>query len=304
LQTRTEVLVNRALTLVGRIALGTALIGTGLTARADVALNGIQVTYQGGPLIQHVKVVPLLYGSSWKGKTTPTYLQGFFQTLFTDGRYMANLAQYSAGGYQIGNGTTLDPLVDLAVLPKVDSEHAATGVRYQVTDDQIQTEIEAQFSAGKLPPPDADTLYVVCFPPDVVVIALGSNSEYGFVAYHDYAADAGYAYAVITLTGEDSSEVVRTPTGYRGTLLNRDLTTGITHELAEAVTDPQGDGWSDENLGEIADIPVYLNYDGWITDDQLYALLTGADGTQYVVQSVWSNQGRTLATFGPAASPP
>jgi hypothetical protein len=292
---------KRAVRLLGGIAL--ALLGVVPTAaRPDVPLDGIKVTYHGGALMQHVKVAPLLYGSSWGGKTTPAYLKSFLQTLFADGRYLANLVQYSAGGYQIGNGMVFDPVIDPAVLPKVDSEHAATGIRYQVTDDQIQAEIKAQFSTGKLPPPDANTLYVVCVEYDTVVIAGGSDSESGFSAYHDYASDGGYAYVVIAPTGDTPSRQATTPTGFRGPLLNMDLTVGISHELAEAVTDPQGDGWSDDNEGEIADIPVRLDGLGLITDDQLYPLLTGGDGTRYAVQVVWSNQGRTLAAF--AAVPP
>ena len=108
---------------------------------------------------------------------------------------------------------------------------------------------------------------------------------------------------MIAPTGDDPSQVAKTPTGYRGPLLNRELTADISHELAEAVTDPQGDGWSDDNQGEIADIPVTLNDLGLITDDQLYALLTGADGTRYAVQAVWSNQGRTLAAFAAMPAP-
>jgi hypothetical protein len=294
---------------VGRIiALGAALAGIGPAARADVPLNGINVTYHGGALIQHVKVVPLLYGSSWQGTTTPAYLKGFLQTLFMDGRYLGILAQYSAGGYTIGNGTAVDPVVDPAVLPKADSEHAGSGIRYQITDDQIQAEIKALFSTSKVPPPDANTLYVLCTPSDVVVIAGGGDSESSFAAYHDYASDGGYAYVVITLTGESTTKRATSPTGYKGTLFNRDLTLGISHELAEAVTDPQGDGWYDDDpsgqLGmlEIVDIPDLLNSLGLITDDQLYPLLTGSDGTRYAVETVWSNQGRTLAAFPPSAA--
>ena len=36
---------------------------------------------------------------------------------------------------------------------------------------------------------------------------------------------------------------------------------------------------------------------------RLYALLTGADGTRYAVQAVWSNQGRTLAAFAAMPAP-
>jgi hypothetical protein len=293
--------------LLGSISLGVALVGTSVdAARADVPLNGIKVEYHGGALIQHVKVVPLLYGSSWQRQTTPTYLKNFLQTLFADGRYMANLAQYSAGGYQIGNGMAFDPVVDPVVLGRVDSEHTATGVHFQVTGEQIQDEIKALFSAGKLPPPDADTLYMVCVSPDVVVVALGSDSEGGFSAYHDYSSDGGYAYAVICPTGESLSKTVSTPTGFHGTVFNRDLTTGISHELAEAVTDPQQDGWYDENTfggAEIADIPDVLLYLGLITEDQSLGLLTGADGTKYVVEAVWCRQGGTIAAFAPVPSP-
>jgi hypothetical protein len=275
-------------------------------ARADVPLDGIRVEYHGGALIQHVKIVPILYGSSWQGKPTATYLKGFLQTLMADGRYMANLAQYSAGGYQIGMGTTMDPIIDPVVLPKVDSEHAERGVLYQVTDDQIQGEIKALFTNGKVPPPDADTLYVVCTSSDVVVVALGSDSEFGFAAYHDYTGDGGYAYAVVCPTGDSATQTVNTPTGFKGTQFNRDLTTGITHELSEAVTDPQEDGWLDDNTfggAEIADIPVILNALGLISDNEYYGLLTGSDGTKYVVVSVWSNRGETISSFAPLPSP-
>ena len=257
--------------------------------------------------MQHVKVVPLLYGSSWNGKST-AYLQGFLQTLFADGRYLANLAQYSHGSYQIGNGSAVDPVVDATVLPRVGSALAATGIHYQVTDDQIQAEIKAQFSAGKLPPPDADTLYVVVVQYDTVVIAdslnLG-NSEANFLGYHYYSSDGGYAYAVVSPTGDDPSQVATAPTGYHGALFDRDMVAGLSHELAEAVTDSQGDGWYDDNYSgdEIADIPIDLYNLGFLTDDQLFEILTGSDGTQYVVQTVWSNSGKTLTALIPVPAP-
>src|SRR5258708_35034145 len=120
-EVRNKVQMNRAVGLAAGIALGLGVVGTNPgAAHADVPLNGVSVLYHGGPLIQHVKVVPLLYGSTWKGKST-SYLQGFLQTLFADGRYLANLAQYSHGGYQIGSGSAVDPVIDPAVLPKVDS---------------------------------------------------------------------------------------------------------------------------------------------------------------------------------------
>jgi hypothetical protein len=299
---------NRRTGLLRGIAVGLTLVGAGVGAvQADVPLNGINVAYHGGSLMQHVKVVPILYGSSWQGKTTGDFIKGFLQTLFADGRYVANLAQYSAGGYTIGSGSTVDPVMDAVTLPKVDSEHAATGIRYQVTDDQIQAEIKAQYSTSKVPPPDANTLYVVFVYYDTVVIAGGGDSEYNFAAYHTYSTDGGYAYAVVCPTGDLPALVANTPTGYHSPLFNRDLTAGLSHELTEAITDPQSDGWYDEALnqiggGEIADIADLLNAFGLITDDQIYQLLTGPDGTKYAVVAVWCNQGRTIEAFPPASS--
>jgi hypothetical protein len=293
---------NRIGGLLAGAVLAGGLFGAGDPASAEFLLEGVKVEYHGGALIQHVKVVPLLYGSSWTGKTAPDYLRGFLQALFTDGRYLANLGQFSAGGFHIGNGSAVDPVVDPAVLGKVDADHALAGVRYQVTDEQLQTEIKAQITAGKLPRPDDDTVYVVCVAPDVVVINGYEDSESSFNGYHDYDTEVGAAYAVIAPTGASLTRVMNSPTGYHNTIFNWALTIFISHEVAEAVTDPDGDGWIDENKllgGEIADIPIALNLLGFITDDQTYDLLTGADGTVYVVQKVWSNRDKAPVAFAP-----
>jgi hypothetical protein len=106
---------------------------------------GRNPTYHGGPLLQHVRVATLFWGPGPSGVSG--YFNRFFQTLFADGRYMANLSQYSAGGYRIGSGQ----------LVATDSDTVPPPAR--VTDAQIQAEIGARVSARKLPEPQADTLY-------------------------------------------------------------------------------------------------------------------------------------------------
>lgn len=292
---------NRTARLLSRVALLPALVGAfASTAVADVPLNGLNITYHGGALIQHVKVAPLLFGASWQGGPGAAYVHGFLQSLFADGRFMATLAQYNAGSLQIHNGTTLTPVLDPAVLPRVSPSLAAPGVLYQVTDAQIRAEIRSQIAASHLPAPDADTVYAVFLPSDVVAVQGNATSETDFVGYHDYDAGSHFIYAVSAPTGAQTSQSVNTPTGYNDTLFNRTLTAGISHELSEAVTDPMADGWFDEHQvfgGEIADIPVTLNGLGFITDDQLYDLLTGTNGMLYAVQKVWSNKDRAPVAF-------
>jgi hypothetical protein len=281
-------------------------------ARADVALDGIKMTYHGGRLIQHVKVVPLLYGSSWVRRNTPTFIKNYLNALFTDGRFMANLAQYSTGGFQIGNGSAVDPVTDLAVLGKVDADHAYPGIHYQVSDDQIQAELKAQITAGKLPKPDADTLYVVCTQYDTIVTLQDLDSVTGFGGYHQKSDVIGAPYCVIAPTGLNPAIPADTPTGYSDSLFNRQLTADMSHELAEAITDPDitgesatAPGWNADNVGfggEVADIPALLNGIGYITDDQFYDLLVGPDGTKYAVQKIWSVKDRAPTAFATATA--
>jgi hypothetical protein len=195
------------------------------------------------------------------------------------------------------------------VLGKVDAAHSAPGIHYQITDDEIQAELKAQITAGKLPAPDANTFYAVVLQYDVVAIAGDADSESGFAAYHYYDPDIGAAYAVIAPTFlSPTLPLPDSPTGYSSTYFNRHLTTGITHEMAEAVTDPVvdsngGSGWYVSNSGEeIADIPATLNSLGYITDDQFFDLLTGADGTKYAVQRVWSVKDKTPMAFAAATA--
>lgn len=252
-------------------------------AKQSLDLDHINVTYHGDRLMQHVHAVTLFWGPGWDQTPLRDYLNGFFRALFTDGRYLANLAQYSMGNDQIGNGELGGTATDTGPVPAV------------LPDDQIRAEIRAQVAAGHLPPPDADTLYVVFPPPGVTVVNEQSEtSTHDFAGYHDYTWIGDFAYAVIPYAG-DKPEWMTTP---------------ASHELAEAVTDPQPylqvlgrGGWYDDINGEIADIPLSLHDAFRIKDSDLWDFLPAADGTQYKVQKVWSNRDHAPVAFAPAAAP-
>src|SRR5205807_27537 len=84
-------------------------------AQASPAIN---FHYWNGPVIQHVKVAALYWGPYWASDAADvSYFNNFFQVLFNDGRFMANLAQYNVGTYTIGNGTWIGSDVDSQALP-------------------------------------------------------------------------------------------------------------------------------------------------------------------------------------------
>jgi hypothetical protein len=259
------------------ILLLSAALGSRSAGAAQRKLPAIKLTYRGGPLIQRVKVATLFWGSSWNSSSLPSYFNSFFRNLFADGRFMANLAQYSAGGYTIGNGSFVATDIDTQNPPA------------RVKDAQIQAEIRARVVAKRLPQADEDIVYFVFTPPGVVVVdGNGDNSADDFVSYHDFHfGGSGYAYAVMPF--DDS---LRDP---------RWMTLNASHELAEAVTDPapyDGSlGWYDDYYGEVADIPDVL-YDAYVIDDADYVdELDAPDGSYYLVQKVWSLKDNAPVAF-------
>jgi hypothetical protein len=237
----------------------------------------ISLTYHGGPMLQNVQVTTLFWGSNWKGSSLTDYFNGFFKSLFADGRYLANLDQYDAGGYTVGTGTLATTTID--------EQAPAT----QIQDSEIRTEIRAQIAAGNLPKQDANTLYFVFTPPKTVVVdAYGDDSQNDFAGYHDFDSSSdGFSYAVIPYDDRLSNP--------------QNMSLYASHELAEAITDPEpGDGtlgWYDNRNGEVGDIPVSLYQANKIAKSALEDELDMPDGAVYLVQKEWSNQDSAPVAF-------
>jgi hypothetical protein len=266
-------------------ALLLAAIPFGPDSRGAAALRKrtprpVNLTYRGGPLVPNVRVVTLFWGPDWDASPLPGYFNEFFQTLFADGRYMANLAQYGVSGHEIGNGTFAGTVTD------------SQGPPPKLRDAQIQAEIRTQVAAGHLPAPDSNTMVAVFTPPGVEVFdRYGDNSVRDFYSYHDFADGSdGFPYLVIAY--DDSLDDAR------------QMTIHASHELAEAVTDPdvtRADdqlGWYDKHYGEVADIVATFYDDGLIGESDYTAELDGKDGTVYRVQKFWSVRDNAPVALG------
>ena len=165
------------------------------------------------------------------------------------------LGEYSVAGNAIVHG------VNLGVTP------VAAALAPSVDDSAIQKFIQQQISTnGAVPQPTANTLYFVFLPPGVSVSLQGSSSCSTFCGYHNDINGQLY-YAVMPYP--DCA-------GCSGSLTVIDAITSTTsHELCEAITDPiPGQGWYDDNNGEIGDICA------WQTKRL----------GPYEVQLEWSNQ--------------
>jgi hypothetical protein len=145
------------------------------------------------------------------------------------------LGEYSVASQAIGHGSRIGTTV-------VSSPDPGGSVQ----DDAIQRLLQQEIDAGMLPAINRNTLYFVFLPDGVQVIQGNGSSCQSFCGYHDSFGSNVY-YAVMPYPGCSGC------TG--GQTVFDALTSTISHELCESITDPiPGQGWYDDNHGEIGDI--------------------------------------------------
>jgi hypothetical protein len=213
----------------------------------------LTVTYHGGALLTHVEAQNVYLGSDWATNSSLTSqaasLDGFTGYL-VNSPYMDML---SSAGYNVGRGSS-----STGATLNLSLNKTTTGL----TDQQIQADIQAGITGKQLQAPDTNRLYIVYVEPGVVVKLGSDSSRTGFLGYHGAfagrtanGASADVRYDVLPYPGTPNP----TPgsQGYSNAM--DELTSVTSHELAEAVTDPDVNykslGWYDDRLnGEIGDL--------------------------------------------------
>ena len=237
-----------------------------LANRPEVAFRRRNVSpelvYMGGPLIENVHVVTVYWGNTWHDPLTTPYvkkLNAFFSYIVTS-PLIDQLSEYNMNGYIIGHGTHANNDSYLIT----DSDPAPT-----ITDTDIQTMLQTEIQSGNLPPFDQNTLYFVFTPTGPIVEMGGGASCSSFCGYHDNIS--GKIFYAVTPFPDCSGCMMDFEDPFEA------FTVISSHELCEAITDPiPGNGWYDDNFGEIGDICEALGNVKRVGD--------------YVVQLEWSNQ--------------
>jgi hypothetical protein len=237
------------------------------------------VQYFGGNLLPHVEAQALYYGNEWSAapnNAQTATLDAFLHDL-TGGAYLQALTR---AGYNVGTGTASAGAVD----------HTALAAGSTITDASIRARLQTGINQGLLQAPDANRLYVVYVEPNVAVnlgAGKGSTTQ-GVLGYHGAFAGtdangkpATIRYAVVAYPGGTVGN------SSLGTAAVDQLTAVTSHEVAEAVTDPDVNfaqlGWYDSRRGEIGDITAnnpnaLVRLDGYLVqevadrNDQLLAL--------------------------------
>jgi hypothetical protein len=204
---------------------------------AQAAASAPKLVYRNGPLLSAAQVFTAFWGSSWKqapGSDLLTQMNQFFDFILTS-QLMDQLSEYSVPGQAIGHGSRVGTTILTSPEPGK-----------SVQDNAIQKLLRQEIDAGTLPVTNANTLYFIFLPDGTTVVQGNGSSCQAFCGYHDSFGNGVY-YAVMPYPG---------CSGCTGGLSVLDaLTSTTSHELCEAITDPvPGQGWYDDNNGEIGDI--------------------------------------------------
>jgi hypothetical protein len=196
-----------------------------------------QLTYRRGPLLTSVQVFTIFWGAKWNKPPQNGVAQQvnqFFDFILASA-LIDQLGEYSVPGKTIGHGALIGTIT-----------LAAPGPKKRMSDSTIQKFIQQQITARKFPAATSNTLYFVFLQPGVNVTQGGGASCKVFCGYHE-AIGSSVFYAVMPYPG---------CSGCLGGLSSFNaLTSTTSHELCEAITDPiPGQGWYDDNNGEIGDI--------------------------------------------------
>ena len=273
--------------------------GSGMIERYSIAAAPANawLDYYGGHVISNVHVVPVMWGANVPSDVQTTMPQ--FYAAVTNSTFWDFLAEYdtnildfagSQGTNQhIGRGTASKAIV---ITPSITST--------TITNDQIWQELQRQITAGNLPQPDANTLYMVHFPAGLSITMPDGNggtaaSCQQFCAYHNTTTAAGsipeFYYGVIPNVTTDGCELGCGPVG--GGINN--TTSVASHELIEATTDAEV-GLATNNA------PPLAWYDPQGQDGEIGDICNGSQGTisaggqSWTVQQEWSNNHNACIT--------
>lgn len=237
--------------------------GHPLTLAARPSGSGA-LRWYGGPVLERARVVAVMWGPA----ANPP-VGDFYKTFVGSAPFKA-LAEYDTSKQKIGAGS-------FAGIARIEPRTKSKSL----TDKQVERELAAQIRDGALPVPDANTVFMIHFPPGIR-ISLGSSHSCesgGFCGYHSAFKVRGKRIAYAVLPDMSNAGCVAGCGG--GSALDR-LTSVASHELCEAVTDPEVGlakslapplAWYDANGGEVGDLCVGQT-----------KKLGG-----YVIQKEWSN---------------
>ncbi len=213
------------------------------------------VTPHGGGIMPPVQLQGKYYRKKQGNNATLFQQTGKLESYLSTLARGSYLDMLTNAGYGVGRGTQDAGRIGMTNPNKTQ----------WLTDTQIRKDLQAWISNGTLKTPDSNRLFVVYVEPGVAILNdhdHNATSQKDFLGYHGafagrdvYGRAADVRYAVIAYPGGYNFSSARD--GFRSDF--DQLTEVTSHEVAEAVTDPDVNykklGWYDDaKNGEIGDL--------------------------------------------------
>jgi hypothetical protein len=276
---------------------------------ASAPTGGIPLVYHGGPVMRNVTLHAVFWAPPGyrfdpsPGGGVPGYV-ALQQQFLSDaaaasaqgGSIFSDLPQYGDGSG--GGQATIhfdpgsDTVIDTHPYPaRGRSCPSPSGTATCVTDDDLQAELDRIIG----PDPAArglENVWLIYLPPDVdTCIELGSCATSAYAGYHSLL-DLGHGLTVYAAIPDPLVELTPPPgSDPEGNPEAESAINTAAHEVAEAITDPEGTGWMDPNGFEIGDKcetgPQQGPALGYAADGSPYNQLL--NGHPYLIQELWSD---------------
>ena len=232
---------------------------------------GYDMNYYAGPVISHVHI-HLVYWGEGVDSEVQTKLDKFYRGI-VNSTYMDQLAEYATNipgkdgrmgtNQNIGRGSfgqtvTIHPF----------------NLSKNLSQSDVEQELEKQIASGSLPSPDNDALYMIHFPSGYQIkISFGDSCLSWFADHEVYKSPTfGNVYYSVFPCGNSLNSFQK-------------LTIAASHELGEAVTDPMSPlegapiiypaAWLTGDGKEIGDVCAWQKADLKVGD------------TSFSVQNLW-----------------
>jgi hypothetical protein len=230
------------------------------------------LTYFGGRVLTQPKVINVFVGDYWNtpaGQGDAAHMNGFVSSFGKAGLFDMLNREYGAGRPEFAGSV---------VVP---------GAVTQMQQADIQTAVQNALASNAVKAPNDQTIVAVHLPPQATLSDGSVTSQQGLGGYHgSFAGADGKQVYYAAIAYSDAQNGIN----FDGNPRDNNTTT-LSHELVEAITDPNvavaqtwGDiGWYDPLGGEIGDLAVN---DGAVPLSQAF----GRTPDGYAIQIQWDNK--------------
>jgi hypothetical protein len=246
---------------------------TGQAGKAKPGNNGI--SYHGGPLILGTTGVYYIWYGNWSGNSAGTILTDLASNMGGSPYFNINTTYYDGSNVHVSNS--------VAYL-RATSDNYSRGTA--LTDADIKTIVTSAINSGL--PLDANAVYFVLTSADVNETS-GFCTQYCGWHTHGSIMGADIKYSFVGNPDRCPSACEWQTVGPNGNAGADGMASIISHELEEAVTDPDLNAWYDTRGRENADKCAWTFGTTYTVNGALANMKLG--NRDYLIQQNWVNAG-------------